>query len=37
MLLRPCNAGANTVADHLAALTHVLAQIPGSSAAKILV
>lgn len=37
MLLRPGNAGANTVADHLAVLTEALAQIPGSSAAKILV
>lgn len=37
MLLRPGNAGANTVADHLAVLTEAIAQIPGSSAAKILV
>jgi hypothetical protein len=37
MLLRPGNAGANTVADHLRVLTEALAQIPGSSAAKILV
>ncbi|SED88211.1 Transposase DDE domain group 1 [Streptomyces sp. 2112.3] len=37
MLLRPGNAGANTVADHIAVLTDALAQIPGSSAAKILV
>lgn len=37
MLLRPGNAGANKVADHLAVLTEALAQIPGSSAAKILV
>ncbi|MFC5724188.1 transposase [Streptomyces gamaensis] len=37
MLLRPGNADANTVADHIAVLTGALAQIPGSSAAKILV
>ncbi|MDW8809405.1 transposase [Streptomyces scabiei] len=37
MLLRPGNAGANTVADHVRVLTDTLAQIPGSSAAKILV
>ncbi|MEU0645949.1 transposase [Streptomyces umbrinus] len=37
MLLRPGNAGANTVADHIRVLTDALAQIPGSSAAKILV
>jgi hypothetical protein len=37
MLLRPGNAGANTVADHIAVLSDALAQIPGSSAAKILV
>ncbi|MFG2563526.1 hypothetical protein [Streptomyces sp. NPDC048496] len=37
MLLRPGNAGANTVADHIAMLTDALAQIPGSSAAKILI
>jgi len=36
MLLRPENARANTVADHIAVLTAALAQIPGSSAAKIL-
>ena len=36
MLLRPGNAGANTVADHITVLTDALAQIPGSSAAKIL-
>ncbi|MEH0573218.1 MULTISPECIES: IS1380 family transposase [Streptomyces] len=37
MLLRPGNSGANTVADHLTVLTGALAQVPGSSAAKILV
>jgi hypothetical protein len=37
MLLRPGNAGANTVADHLTVLTEALAQIPDSSQAKILV
>ncbi|WP_223186811.1 transposase [Streptomyces sp. CBMA29] len=37
MLLRPGNAGANTVADHIAVLTNALAQIPGSSAATILI
>jgi hypothetical protein len=37
MLLRSGNAGANTVADHLAVLTEALKQIPGSSQAKILV
>ncbi|EGX58717.1 transposase IS4 family protein [Streptomyces zinciresistens K42] len=37
MLLRPGNSGANTVTDHIAVLTEALAQIPGSSAAKILV
>ncbi|MEW2491780.1 transposase [Streptomyces sp. NPDC048411] len=37
MLLRPGNAGANTVADHINVPTDALAQIPGSSAAKILV
>ncbi|MFF1747033.1 transposase, partial [Streptomyces mirabilis] len=37
MCLRPGNAGANTVADHIAVLTDALAQIPGSSAAKILI
>jgi hypothetical protein len=36
-LLRPGNAGANTVADHITVLTDALAQIPGSSAAKILI
>jgi hypothetical protein len=37
MLLRPGNAGSNTVADHISVLTEALAQIPGSSRAKILV
>jgi Transposase DDE domain group 1 len=37
MQLRPGNAGANTVTDHIAVLTDALAQIPGSSTAKILV
>jgi hypothetical protein len=37
MLLRPGNAGANTVADHIHVLTEALAQIPSSSTAKILV
>lgn len=37
MLLRPGSAGSNTAADHLAVLTAALTQIPGSSAAKILV
>jgi hypothetical protein len=37
MLLRPGNAGANTVSDHIAVLTDALAQIPDSSTAKILV
>lgn len=37
MLLRSGNAGSNTVTDHLTVLTAALAQIPGSSAAKILV
>ncbi|MFE3323774.1 transposase [Streptomyces sp. NPDC059176] len=37
MLPRAGNAGANTVADHLAVLTDALTQIPGSSAAKFLV
>ncbi|WP_276568873.1 transposase [Streptomyces sp. ISID311] len=36
MLLRPGNSGATTVADHVQVLTEALAQIPGSSAAKIL-
>jgi hypothetical protein len=37
MLLRPGNAGSNTVADHITVLTEALTQIPGSSRAKILV
>ncbi|WP_267906120.1 IS1380 family transposase [Streptomyces broussonetiae] len=37
MLLRPGNAGSNTVADHLAVLADALGQIPDSSRAKILV
>ncbi|MER5918411.1 transposase [Streptomyces sp. NPDC001982] len=37
MELRPGNAGANTVADHVRVLTDALAQIPHSSQAKILV
>lgn len=37
MLLWPGNAGANTVADHLRVLSDALVQVPGSSAAKILV
>jgi hypothetical protein len=37
ILLRPGNAGANTVADHIAVLTEALAQIPGSSTARILI
>jgi hypothetical protein len=37
MLLRPGNAGSNTVADHIEVLMAALRQIPGSSAAKILV
>jgi Transposase DDE domain group 1 len=37
MLLRAGNAGSNTVADHIRVLTDALAQIPGSSQAKILV
>ncbi|MFE9727660.1 transposase [Streptomyces sp. NPDC005794] len=37
MELRPGNAGANTVADHLRVLTCALAQIPYSSAAKLLI
>ncbi|MFF4838340.1 transposase [Streptomyces sp. NPDC001315] len=37
MLLRPSNAGANTVTDHIAVLADALAQIPSSSAARILV
>jgi hypothetical protein len=37
MFLRPGNAGANTVADHVRVLTDALAQFQGSSAAKILI
>jgi hypothetical protein len=37
MLLRPGNAGANTVADHIRVFTDALAQTPGSSSAKMLV
>ncbi|MEJ8660992.1 IS1380 family transposase [Streptomyces sp. MS1.AVA.4] len=37
MELRPGNAGANTVADHIRILADALAQIPHSSQAKILV
>lgn len=37
MLLQPGNAGSNTVTDHTAVLADALAQIPGSSTAKILV
>lgn len=37
MLLRPGNAGANTASDHITVLTDALAQIPGSSSAKLLV
>ncbi|MFJ9034125.1 IS1380 family transposase [Streptomyces sp. NPDC102274] len=37
MLLRPGNAGANTVNDHITVLTDAFAQIPGSSAAKFLI
>ncbi|MFE9922848.1 IS1380 family transposase [Streptomyces sp. NPDC005774] len=37
MELRPGNAGANTVADHLRVLHAALAQIPRSSSAKLLV
>jgi hypothetical protein len=37
MMLRPGNAGSNTVADHITVLTDALRQIPGSSQAKILV
>ncbi|MGW0735581.1 transposase [Streptomyces sp. NPDC002851] len=35
MLLRPGNAGANTVADHIRVLTEALAQIPGSSTSAV--
>ncbi|WP_409474668.1 IS1380 family transposase [Streptomyces sp. HC307] len=37
MELRPGNAGANTVVDHLRVLAAALAQIPHSSAAKLLI
>ena len=37
MLLRPGNAGSNTVVDHIEVLTAALRQIPRSSQAKILV
>lgn len=37
MELRPGNAGANTVADHLRVLAAALAQIPHSSQAKLLI
>lgn len=37
MLLRPGNAGANTVCDHITVLTEALRQVPGSASAKILV
>jgi hypothetical protein len=37
MLLRSGNAGSNTVTDHITVLTAALAQIPGSSTARILV
>jgi hypothetical protein len=37
MKLRPGNAGSNTIADHLEVLAAALGQVPGSSAAKILV
>ena len=37
MLLRPGDAGANTVAGHITVLTDVLAQTPGPSVAKILI
>jgi hypothetical protein len=37
MLLRPGNAGSNTVADHLTVLTDALAQIPAGRRAKILI
>ncbi|GAA2017667.1 hypothetical protein GCM10009799_52060 [Nocardiopsis rhodophaea] len=36
MQLRPGNAGANTVADHIGVLAAALDQIPGSSSAKLL-
>jgi hypothetical protein len=37
MLLRPGNAGANTVADHLEVLAACIAQIPATDRAKILI
>jgi hypothetical protein len=37
MLLRTGSAGSNTAADHITVLDQALAQIPGSSSAKILV
>lgn len=37
MALRPGNAGSNTAGDHIGVLRQALAQIPGSSRAKILV
>nr|WP_184080636.1 IS1380 family transposase [Nocardiopsis mwathae] len=37
MQLRPGNAGANTVDDHIGVLRAALDQIPGSSAAKLLI
>lgn len=37
MLLRPGNAGSNTVTDHITVLADALAQIPGSSRAKLLI
>ncbi|WP_237409478.1 transposase [Streptomyces sp. M2CJ-2] len=37
MELRPGNAGANTVADHLRVLLAALAQIPRSSSTKFIV
>ena len=37
MLLRPGNAGSNTVADHLTVLTDAIAQIPPERRAKILI
>ncbi|MDH6580872.1 hypothetical protein P3T29_006566 [Kitasatospora sp. MAP5-34] len=37
ILLRPGNAGSNTVADHLTVLTAALAQVPDASRAKILI
>ncbi|MFG3002286.1 IS1380 family transposase [Streptomyces sp. NPDC048340] len=37
MLLRPGNAGSNTVSDHKTVLADALVQIPGASTAKLLV